>query len=49
MDKVNTEPIYSVVEDQNEFYLQPYYFEDQLQRLLAKGFYFCVFNYLGFS
>lgn len=44
MVKVNTDPIYSGVEDENEFYLYPSYSGDQLQKLLAKAFYYSIFN-----
>lgn len=43
-DKVNTDPVNSGMEDKVEFYLYPCYSVDQLQRLIAKAFYYSIFN-----
>lgn len=42
MDTVNTDPVYSGVEDEVEFYLYPCYPGDQLQRSIAKAFYYYI-------
>lgn len=41
---MNTDPVYSGVEDKVEFYLYLCYSGNQLQRLIAKAFYYYIFN-----
>lgn len=44
MDKVNTDPVCSGVEDEVELYLHPCYSGERLQRLITKAFYRYIFN-----